>query len=151
MVSGLADYTVAGWVRLNAVSTWQRIFDFGTGTTAYMFLTPRSGSGTIRFAITTGGWSTEQLIIGTAALPTGVWKHVAVTRSGNTGILYVDGVEVGRNTAMSLSPSSLGSTGRNYLGRSQYADPYLNGALDELRIYGRALSAAEVLGLFQNP
>ncbi len=68
------------------------------------------------------------------------------------GILYVDGVEVGRNSAMTLRPSSLGSTTQNWIGRSEYsADPFLAGAVDDLRIYNRALSPAEVQTLFQNP
>jgi hypothetical protein len=53
---------------------------------------------------------------------------------------------------MTLSPASLGSTTRNWLGRSQYsADAYLDGQLDDFRIFNRALSAAEILALFQNP
>lgn len=61
------------------------------------------------------------------------------------GILYVNGVAVGTNSAMTLTPSSLGSTANNYIGRSQYsADPYLNGVLDEFRIYSVALSAPEI-------
>ncbi|MFF4804984.1 LamG-like jellyroll fold domain-containing protein [Streptomyces sp. NPDC001351] len=31
-----------------------------------------------------------------------------------------------------------------YVGRSQYADPYLKGAVDDFRVYGRTLSATEV-------
>ena len=151
IVSGLNDFTIATWVNESSTSNWRRIFDFGTGTTVNMFLTPQSGSGTIRFAITTGGSGAEQRVNGTAALPTGTWKHVAVTLSGNVGILYVDGVEVGRNTAMTLHPSSLGSTTQNWIGRSQYADPFLAGQVDEFRIYNRALSPAEVQALFTNP
>jgi hypothetical protein len=42
-------------------------------------------------------------------------------------------------------PKDLGSTTQNWLGRSQYtADAYFSGALDEFRIYNRALSAGEV-------
>lgn len=148
IVSALNDFTIAAWVRLDTVSTWSRIFDFGTGTNVNMFLTPRSSSGSIRFAITTGGSGSEQRINGSSALPAGTWKHVAVTLSGNTGILYVDGVEVGRNSNMTLRPSSLGNTGNNYIGRSQYSDPYLDGSIDDFRIYDRAISAAEVQELF---
>ncbi|HYH02590.1 MAG TPA: LamG domain-containing protein [Bacillota bacterium] len=146
VVSNLNDFTVAAWVKLDQVSTWSRIFDFGTGTTTNMFLTPTSGSA-IRFAITTGGNGAEQQINGTAALPAGSWRHVAVTLSGNLGILYVDGVAVGRNANMTLKPSSLGNTSRNYLGRSQYSDPYLDGQLDDFRIYDRALSGTEIQAL----
>jgi hypothetical protein len=52
---------------------------------------------------------------------------------------------------MTLSPANLGNTTQYYIGRSQYADPYLDGQLDQFRIYNRALSAAEVLALFQTP
>jgi hypothetical protein len=46
---------------------------------------------------------------------------------------------------MTLKPSSLGNTTRNYLGKSQStSDPYLNGSLDEFRIYNVALSSAEI-------
>jgi DUF1680 family protein len=150
IVNGLSNFTIATWVKLDTSAAWRRIFDFGTGTTANMFLVPTTGS-TIRFAITTSGSGGEQRINGTAALPIGVWKHVAVTKNGNTGTLYVDGVQVGQNTAMTLAPSSLGSTNLNYIGKSQYADPNLDGQIDQFRIYNRALSASEVLALFQTP
>ena len=49
---------------------------------------------------------------------------------------------------MTLSPSSLGSTNQNWIGRSQYsADPYLDGRVDDFRIYNRALSSSEVSAL----
>jgi hypothetical protein len=70
--------------------------------------------------------------------------HIAVTLQGNTGILYLNGVPVGTNNAMALKPSSLGITVNNYLGKSQYPDPYLNGAFDEFRIYTVPLSRAEI-------
>jgi hypothetical protein len=70
---------------------------------------------------------------------------VAVTLNGGTGILYVDGVGIGTNSGLTLKPSSLGATTHNYLGRSQSGtDPYLNGSLDEFRIYNVALSSAEI-------
>ena len=81
---------------------------------------------------------------GTAALTTGVWHHVAVTRNGTTGILYQNGVAVGTNNSLTIKPSNLGITANNYLGKSQWADPYLNGQLDEFRIHGVALSASEI-------
>jgi autotransporter-associated beta strand protein len=148
VVGNLNDFTISAWVKQTTISTWSRIFDFGTGTGTYMFLTPRNGrNNLIRFAITVGGGGGEQQIDGTAALPTGVWTHVAVTLSGSTGVLYVNGMPVGTNSAMTLKPSSLGSTTLNYIGKSQYNDPYLNGQVDEFRIYSKALSPGEVATL----
>jgi hypothetical protein len=151
ILANISDFTVSAWVNLTAATQWARIFDFGSGTGSYMFLTPRSSAGGMRFAITTGGAAGEQTINSTTPLATGTWKHVAVTAAGTTGILSVDGVELARGT-ISLRPSSLVTTSATYVGRSQYAnDPFLNGQVDQLRIYSRALSATEVRALFQTP
>ncbi len=149
IVGNLNDFTISTWVKVTANSDWARIFDFGTGTNNYMFLAPQTGGGGgMRFAITTSGNANEQTMTASTPLAVGSWKHVVVTLSGTTGRLYVDGVQVATNANMTLKPSSLGSTNANYIGKSQYSDPYLNGAIDDFRIYSRALSASEVSALF---
>jgi hypothetical protein len=147
ILSGATNFSIALWVRVDVLTNWARVFDFGSGTGVNMFLTARSGSGTARFAITATGAGGEQRIDAPAALPAGAWTHVAVTRNANLGVLYVNGAEVARNTALTLSPANLGATTQNWVGRSQYADPYLDGAVDSLRVYSRALTAAEVADL----
>jgi uncharacterized protein len=148
ILAGATAFTVAAWIRLDSVADWVRVFDFGTGTGAYMFLTPRANTGAARFAITTSGSGAEQRIDAPAALPTGGRTHVAVTGDGSTGVLYVNGAEVARNTALTLTPASLGATTANRIGRSQYSgDPYLAAAIDSLRLYSRALSTTEIATL----
>jgi alpha-L-fucosidase 2 len=143
LVGTLDDFSITTWVYIHAHSAWARLFDFGNDTTNYMYLAPASGSGQLRFAITTGSVDGEQAIEGPALSP-GVWHHVAVIRSGTTGTLFVDGEPVGTNEAMTLRPSHLGNTTRNYLGKSQWPGPYLNGKLDDFRIYRRALDVSEI-------
>ena len=150
VVNGLTTCTIATWVNLTSTSNWARLFDFGSGTTNYLFIAPRSGAGKIRFAIRTPSVG-EQIIDGTAALPTGGWQHVAVVLNGATGTLYVNGLQVGQNTVMTLNPSSLGSTGNNYIGKAQFNDPYLNGAVDDFRIFGQALTAQQIAALAAPP
>ncbi|MFI6759725.1 beta-L-arabinofuranosidase domain-containing protein [Micromonospora sp. NPDC050417] len=148
ILAGATAFTIATWVRIDTAGTWTRLVDIGAGTGSYLFLSPRSGSGTARYAITTAGAGAEQRIDAPAALPIGAWTHVAVTQTGNLGVFYVNGVEVARNTALTLRPASLGSTSQNWVGRSQYGgDPYLDAAVDSLRVYSRALTAAEVANL----
>jgi hypothetical protein len=53
-------------------------------------------------------------------------------------------VAVGTNPGLTLNPPSLGSTVNNYIGKSQYADPYPDGSLRDFRIYSVGLSAAEI-------
>jgi autotransporter-associated beta strand protein len=163
ITTNLADFTIATWVNLSSISTWMRIFDFGWETSAvsgstyytwpsrYMFLAPQGGSGVLRFAITLGSSGAEQQINGPSALPTGGWHHVAVTLAGTTGTLYVDGVPVGTNT-ITITPSQLGTTTANFIGKSQWSgDPYLNGEVDDFRIYNGALSAAQIATLHAKP
>src|SRR5665213_2875940 len=149
IVSTLSNFTVMAWVNLVSTANWARIFDFGNNTTVYMFLAPQNGStGKVRYAITTSSSNGEQPINCNSTLSTGVWHQVAVTLKGNTGTLYVDGIPVGTNSAMTLKPSSLGGTVNNYIGKSQWADPYLNGSIDEFRIYSVALSSAEIAATY---
>jgi hypothetical protein len=145
IVGALSKFTIMAWLNLNSVSSWSRIFDFGNNTATNMFLTPQNGwNSTLRFAITTNGAGNEQQINCGATMSTGAWHQVAVTLSGTVGILYLDGVAVGTNFGLTITPSSLGGTVNNYFGKSQYADPYLDGSLDEFRIYNVALSSAEM-------
>jgi fibronectin type 3 domain-containing protein len=154
IVNGLTNCTIMGWVKLNTVANWQRIFDFGTGTTNYMFLTTQFGTGgsanKLRFAIRTPGVAENAAnrLDSSATTPIGSWAHFAVVLSGSTGRLYLNGAQVAVSTTMTLNPSSLGGTTLNYLGRSQFNDPYLNASLDDFRIYSRALTAGEI-AMFQ--
>ncbi|MEU1269362.1 LamG-like jellyroll fold domain-containing protein [Streptomyces sp. NPDC005799] len=68
-----------------------------------------------------------------------------VTYGGGTAVLYVDGAEAGRNTRITIEPRYFGNHIRaGWVGRSQYADPYLKASVDNFRVYGRVLTADEV-------
>lgn len=151
IVNSLTNFTIAMWVKLDAATDWMRAFDFGSGTTSYMFVTVRNGATkTIRYAIKQGSPAEQQLTAPGAALAVGAWTHIAVTQNGQTGVLYVNGVEAARNTAMSLNPSSLGNTTQNWLGKAQFNDPVLNGVIDEFQIYNQALTVTEINELMAN-
>ena len=140
------DFTFAGWVYWDGGGNWQRIFDFGNGSSRYMFLTPSAGS-TLRFTITTNGWDGEQRLE-SSALAVDTWTHVAVTLSGDTGRLYVNGAEVDAQ-AITLDPSDLGVTS-HYFGKSRFSsDPLFDGMLDEVVITDYAMTAAQITELLE--
>ena len=138
-VGNLRELSVATWVNLKDVSnTWQRIFDFGNGTSQYMFLTPSNGN-EMRFVIKDVG---DEQILSAPRLSSG-WHHVAVT-IGAAVTLYVDGNEVASSTSINIRPADFHPV-LNYIGRSQYdADPLLKANIDDFRIYNYELSANEV-------
>jgi hypothetical protein len=100
--------------------------------------------------ITPGGQS-QEINVQPSTSPTlqrGLWKHVTYTQTGTTGVLYEDGVERARTTAVTTTPAALGRTVLNSLGRSVYAqDQSFQGSLRDFRIYDRALTAAETATL----
>ncbi|MDP7349219.1 MAG: LamG domain-containing protein, partial [Phycisphaeraceae bacterium] len=91
---------------------------------------------------------TSHASLGFKSVPqAGVWTHLAVTFDHHTITLYRDGVAVGGgprgvNTVTEGVPMWIGRC----LGLGM---PYFHGLLDEARVYDRALSEVEVLGLFK--
>lgn len=157
LLADVSDFTIASWVFWNGSQTWARLFDFGTGFHRYMMFTPRGqsrdGWAGMRFAMTANGpgdGPPEQIIDAPTVLPSKRWVHVAVTLSGSTGTIYVDGTPVSTNTAMFQAPFRLGGTTQNWLGKSQYNDATFNGLIDDFRIYRGALSAAQIASLMAN-
>ena len=183
IVQGITgDWSISAWIRPQSNTMWSRVFDFGTGTTDYMYLTVDNAGGDLRFAMSTNGPGAEQGInssfpidqfgqdnnpfpvgqIGTsssstfapsfanssaALLPLDKWSLVTVTVSGTTGTLYVNGTAVGNNTDITLHPSSLGPTTQDWLGRSEFGDPFFHGAIDDVNIYNTALTAAQITAM----
>ncbi|MCE5185905.1 MAG: putative Ig domain-containing protein [Planctomycetaceae bacterium] len=138
------DITVAAWVYWNGGGQWQRIFDFGTSTSQYLFLTPRSGDNTLRFVIKDGG---SEQIAETTQLATGQWIHLAVTLRNDAATLYVNGKAAAANGTATIDPLDF-MADRNYIGKSQWPDPLFNGRIDDFRIYNFALSGSEIWNLW---
>ncbi len=155
VLSGLTNATLEAWVTWRGAAggtgaNWQRLFDFGdqqasgasqNGRT-YLFVTPSSGSNTLRMTWSSNG-SANETFIDQPALPTGMLKHVAIVLddAAGTASLCIDGTCSGSAT---IAGALRGITPvNNWLGRSNYSvDPELNGIIHEFRIYNAALNAA---------
>jgi hypothetical protein len=152
------DITIAFWVNLATFQNWARVFDTGvfanifsnssTGT-KYLNFVPKNYTTSLLFSITVNGYSNEQTLT-TTNLATGVWKHVAIVLGSGLGSLYLDGALASTSSTVTFRPADLGAIDYAFLGKSQFdADPYFDGSIDEFRVYNRALSATEVLALYQ--
>lgn len=156
-MAGLESMTIETWFSWSGPETqpWNRVFDFGFGTTRYMFLTPRSGAGVLRFASTLQGTAGEQIVDGRGYVPLNTIVHVAVTIDAQTQkhALYFEGALAGTRAGATVTAAQLGATPSNWLGRSHFAaDGFFLGQIHELRIYRDALSSDEVrLGFMLGP
>ncbi|SDN35795.1 LamG-like jellyroll fold domain-containing protein, partial [Polaromonas sp. JS666] len=124
------DFTIETFVKLNAQANLSR-YIFGWGGDGW------SGQPTGYVALDGGGnlvanWSGGGSITG-PAVPTGVWHHVALSRSNGTWVMHLNGVQVGASVLFTNSDAL--NYGRIELGRSTYTTfGNLNGYLDEVRV-----------------
>jgi hypothetical protein len=78
---------------------------------------------------------------GTTELPLNTWTHLATTYDGTTLRIFVNGVQVGTRA---VSGALFASAGALQIGGNSIWGEYFQGRLDDIRIYNRALSAAEI-------
>ncbi len=103
------EFSFCCWVRHGTFETWSRIIDFGNGTPGDNIILARSGGNTSYGAILFSG-GTEILGFTAGSLLLNTWQHVALTL-GSSGVdgtdrtltLYIDGVQVGTDTASIIS------------------------------------------------
>ena len=155
LLTGLTSVTLEAWFVDSGSSGWARVWDFGNssggegsqgGGTSYVFLSCPSGSGGVRGAYKLPGLA-EQIVDLGARPSLGVKHHVAWTQDApsQSAMLFLDGVPAASNARFTSTPAGIGGTVNDWLGRSQYNDPYFFGSIDEFRIYSAALGAAEIL------
>jgi concanavalin A-like lectin/glucanase superfamily protein/K319-like protein len=93
-------------------------------------------------AYTDGGAVFMPIVLQT---PTGVYRHIAFSIKSGDSRLYVDGQLVGVNplTFTSINPTSNLQIGSGFSGGR-----FFEGAIDEVEIFDRALSASEIQAIF---
>src|SRR5439155_23016874 len=87
--------------------------------------------------------STDQESRGTNILPLNTWSFLSATYDGTTLKLYVNAVQVGSKT---IGGNIVTSNDVFRIGGNSVWGEYFSGLIDEVRIYNRALSNAEIEG-----
>jgi hypothetical protein len=141
--TGSADRTVELWARIDQPSDEDFFFSYGNpGSSNQVYGLGRLNDG--RVFVSTWG----PAIAGGLVSAGSGWHHVAATNVGTSFNLYLDGVNVASGTMAVATPT--GST--LWMGRdtwSSYGDQRrLNGMVDEVSVYNRALSAAEIQAIY---
>ncbi len=115
-----------------------------------MFLSVPSGFNGLRGAYKLAGQG-EQVLDFPNRPTQGVPHHVVWVQDGaaQRARLYLDGVLIGENASFTYTPAAIGGTVNDWLGRSQYNDPWFKGSIAEFRLYDGPLSGEEVQQCFQ--
>ncbi|MEU0468879.1 MULTISPECIES: sialidase family protein [Amycolatopsis] len=142
-VVGDGDFTWTGWVRYGA-STSNQVFFWmgGMGSTApQIWLRGEPGANRLIASMTTTA-GTKQ-VTSAGAFNDQQWHHVALQRTAGQLLLFVDGVQVAAGPAAAGSVTERVSF-QFWLGRRLDGGMGLNGALDDVRLYRKALSPSEL-------
>jgi len=131
------DITLAAWVNMPPEGVWYPVISCNTAT----------GGNVGWLAVDASGGADFGSLTGTMLVTDNSWHHLAYTRIGETGSLYVDGVLEGTHTVnFNFSADNLWSIGQEWDG-GPTASNFLIGTVDDVRIYDYGVSYAEVAGL----
>jgi hypothetical protein len=136
--------TLSAWVNPNDAGNGQHNPYVSKGDQTYAI--KHANSNTIEFFIYDSGWHTANVKIDSSF--NGEWHHVLGTYDGNELKTYVDGVlgaTVAHQGSIDIQTHNL-TIAQN----SQETDRYYEGVIDEVKIYDRALTAAETRFLVGN-
>ena len=141
-VSGQNSFTISMWVRFDSLGSNETIFR----------LMSTNGSADVEIGANSGnvfGWFEAQSKSWTTSPSNSTWYHLVFRRVwGDKDYYYLDGSEVNTNTtqvAIDVNSSNIW-----YLGRRKEGTEALNGQIDEMGIWERALTTTEISNLYNS-
>lgn len=131
-----SQVSIEAWVNPDSLAGTRWIVN--KGTFYYLYIS----NGITYFGIHQGG----DVFVTTTAVTTGAWQHLVGTYDGSSLVLYRNGVIVAQapvTGAISSTPTAV------FIGAASAAGSFFDGGIDEVAIYGTALSAAQALAHYQ--
>lgn len=162
MFDGQNTLTISTWLKNETASGNYAAMFFGTTQnlpSQYWLLNPRNPQGRFKTVITNGlnagaPWGTEFGASPTTAangfpgpLTSNAWGQYTTVIEPNKITAYFNGQLVG-SIATSRTVSQFGSNLVAYIGKSSYPDPLYKGGVRDVKVYTKALTAAEISGSF---
>jgi len=137
--------SLEAWVKVNAFKT---VFPYissiagvedGNAAALLRFGDAGTPANKLQFVLTVG--TTQLKLTSAATFSPNTWYHVAATYDGTTMKIYVNGLLDGSLGAVGTAAGA----GAFSIGRNYENGRVLNGAIDEVRVWTRVLTPAEVL------
>ena len=137
---GTGDFSFSSWVKPSSVTTLNTIAEIGLYTAGILI---RPNGGYLQVYIQSTGYTSQFPF----SMVAGNWYHVIVLRDNSSLKVFINTIQSG------TSPTSTDNIAVNsvgYIGRSSHttAQNFL-GIIDDVRIYNRALSVAEIEQLYE--
>jgi hypothetical protein len=148
--SAWPNFSVSGWVNIPTSSDCIVFADLLTSsgdnqTTGNFVLRIEASTNLLHGFVFTGNNTTPVAFNSSSPVPLNQWTHVAMVsqkRAANI-TLYVNGVGSSVTSSQSYSAASRNLT---YIGSDELS--FFRGSIDDVRLYNRALSAAEIQAIY---
>ena len=132
--------TLSVFVKFDAVGQWVPLFTKNRSTSTYLGLWLTDTSVASLYASGSG-------TLGSTTLTTDTWYHIVGVQEANTSRkIYVNGILDGTKTS-SFGTDQSGSE-EWYIGKATGTTQYMDGKMSHVCLYDRALTAAEVLQIY---
>ena len=133
-----AAMTLEAWVRPTSNSGWRTALIKERGTTDLVYgLYSSSGAAPNTENVT----NVKNVATGPGPLALNTWSHLASTYDGSALRLFVNGTQVATKAVSGAMPNTVNPL---RIGGNAVWGEYFSGLIDEVRVYNRALSAAEI-------
>ena len=135
--------TLSCWVKRSSATSGNLIKKADASNGYRLWIT---ATGALQFEVLIGG--TTKTVTSATTIPQNTWKHVAARYDGSALRVFIGGTIEAATTAATGSLAA--TTEALWLGYYDGTSHHLNGYLDDVSIYDRALSDAEITSLSNN-
>ena len=160
-IKSIANATICCWFNWDGGAAWQRVYSLGnsTGIWRMLYFCPQDAWAVPGLHVTVHNglsdtWTdfcpTNESFTDFDIVTPSEWYHSAVVL-GDVGMkIYMNGVKIVDADSVDISPATIQEADSSYnvIGASHWADPTFAGMVDNFRIYGEALTDAQVLELY---
>ncbi len=147
------EMTLSMWVKLDQAADWTTLFSVGSETTNYVVMAGAGSPGGVPCGVTTaimadGGAEYRIKAPAEKKVPVGKWVQIVYTQAYGKAHIYLDGELVAQEEDMPVSFEDVIAAGADQIrlgAANAWPDPAVKGTVEEVKIYGQALTQEEIL------
>jgi hypothetical protein len=143
-------FTFETWINPADVTSWHPLAEWNSGSVGVNISVAGLNPGTLFMSVKDIGLVDHYIVTATGVLSSNVFQHVATTYDKPSGIaaLYIDGTLMAQQTLGSFTPMTVGDLNIALRPFDGGAGTRFVGLVDEISLYDRALTGAEIAAIY---
>jgi hypothetical protein len=134
-------FTIMFWIKYFTIQNWQKILEFSNQLIPTDYIVLQFSEMTTKIHIDFLNNNIETFLSSVNSINLNEWTHLSVTYNGGLVNLYINGIQ----DAIGICLFRSFTASINYVGLNNQQNTFFNGAIDELKIYKRAINQKEII------